>query len=193
MTIDIRANLGAQRLAGEQARHRHHYTRLLPAAIEDGDWRLACSCGHRQDPDLTHRGRSSSRLGKDTERRIERVYGPRKVGEYGDAVDLVGRTWKWQCKATRAPLPRWVSKLDDWGAIEAHRWITDPIDHMEPIRRDLRPLLIRSWIRPGVRPVDIIIVRVSDWAEEHGCPVPMGEYMAMTGAHFLDCHGRDEP
>ena len=48
--------------------------------------------------------------------------------------------------------------------------ITDPIDHMEPIRRDLRPLLIRSWIRPGVRPVDIIIVRVSDWAEERGCP-----------------------
>ena len=68
------------------------------------------------------------------------------------------------------------SPLDDWGAIEAHRWITDPIDHMEPIRRDLRPLLIRSWIRVGVRPVDIIIVSVSDWAEEHGCPVPMGEY-----------------
>ena len=172
--------------------HRHHYTRLLPAAIEDGDWRLACSCGPASGPgpDAPWPLLLPSRQGHRTPHRAR--HGPRKVGEYGDAIDLIGRTWAWQSKATRAPLPRWVSKLDDWAAIEAHRWITDPIDHMEPIRRDLRPLLIRSWIRPGVRPVDIIIVRVVDWAEEHGCPVPMGEYMAMTGAHFLDCHGRDE-
>ena len=193
MTIDIRANLGSQRLAKETARHRHRYTRLLPAAIEDGDWRLSCACGHRQDVEATHRGRSSSRLGKDTERRIERQYGPRKVGEFGDAIDLLGKTWKWQAKATRSPVPRWVGKLDEWGPIDAKAWITDPIEHMEPLRRDLRPLLVRSWVRHGARTIDVIIVRSSDWAEEHGCPVPMGEFMAMTGEFFLDCNGRDEP
>ena len=63
---------------------------------------------------------------------------------------------------------------------------------MESLRQDLRPLLIRSWVRNGVKPVDIIIVRSADWRDLHGEPVPATEYMAMTGAWFLDVHGRDE-
>lgn len=154
-----------------------------------------CGCWtgqrHERDCPKAKRARSSGRLGKDQERRIERVYGPTKVGEFGDAIDLLGNWWKWQSKATRAPVPLWA-RIAAWAPIAAHRWITDPIDHMEALFRDLRPLLIRSWVRSGVPTVDLIIVRSTDWAELHGGPAAMSEYMAMTGGFFLDINGRDE-
>jgi hypothetical protein len=208
MTTDPRANLGAQRLQRETARHRHDWLwnddgDMCPNCVtpwkcngpHEGPrrgWRMECSCGAVKDATKSRAGRSASRLGKDTERRLEKLYGPTKVGEYGDAIDLIGRTWKWQSKATRDDVPRWVGRLGEWGPIDAHAWITVPIEAMEPLRRDLRPLLVRSWVHVGVRPVDVIIVRANDWAEEHGGPVPLGEFIAMTGRYFLDVNGRDE-
>jgi hypothetical protein len=63
---------------------------------------------------------------------------------------------------------------------------------MAALRADRLPLLIRSWVRSGVPVVDVIYVRWEDWANLHGWPCEPDEYIAMTGAHFLDTHGRDE-
>ena len=184
MTDDVLAGLGAQRKARG---HRHQWNGWDPNAGA-----LSCSCGAVQDTQKSRRGKSSARLGKDQERRIERVYGPTKVGEFGDAIDLLGHDWKWQSKATRGEMPLWVRHLKAWREMSDSAWIADPIEHMEPLRRDLFPLLIKTWIRQGVQPTDVIIVRSSDWAAVHGPPAPNTEFMAMTGAYFLDINGRDE-
>ena len=57
--------------------------------------------------------------------------------------------------------------------------------------RELRPLLIRSFVKAGVKTRDLIIVRSTDWAELHGGPTPMTPLMVMTGGYFLDVNGRD--
>ena len=76
--------------------------------MEDGDDRLVCrtrGCWQRRDEAKSRKARSSVRMGKDNERRLERVYGPTKVGERGDAIDLIGHFWKWQSKAQTFFLP----------------------------------------------------------------------------------------
>jgi len=192
-TDDILANLGAQRTAGAKGRHQHAYDRPpSPAALEDGDWRKTCRCGRRENTETRRKARSSVRLGKDTERRIERLYGPLKVGERGDAIDLLGHDWKWQSKATRGVMPQRYAAITSWAAIDPARWITVPMDAMEPLHRELRSLLIRSWVRVGIPTRDLIVVRSSDWAELHGGPAPASDLMAMTGEWFLEMHGRDE-
>ena len=187
MTDDVLASLGKQRLQGAKGRHQHHYDRVNPAGRF-----LVCRCGKEQDIGQTRKARSSVRLGKDTERRIERIYGPLKVGERGDAIDLLGRDFRWQSKATRSPMPAYLAAVTTWEAIEPRAWMTRPFDAMEPLHRELRPLLIRSFVRPGVPTRDVIVARSCDWAELHGGPAPMTELMIMTGTYFLDINGRDE-
>ena len=55
--------------------HRHRWdVPPTPAMMEDGDFRPRCGrCRAFQDPTKSRRGKSSSRLGKDQERRIERT------------------------------------------------------------------------------------------------------------------------
>jgi hypothetical protein len=160
------------------------------------------------DPAASRRGRSSDRLGKDQERRIERVYGPRKVGEFGDAVDHLGRDFKWQSKATRQPIPIWLADLAEHSRLPVS--ITDPMRKMEPLGGTRRPLVIRSYVRHGVPTRDYIFVRFRDWWDLHG-PRPAnvairvigpsdgalaerGEtFVVMAGSTFLELHGRDEP
>jgi len=188
---DILANLGQQRRQGEQRRHRHVWDQVkLDERHRVSHW--LCRCGAIKDEQKARRGKSSRRLGADQERRIEAVYGPTKVGEYGDAIDLLGRDWKWQSKATRADVPVWVEQMAPWQPIAPQAWIETPILAMMSLHRELAPLLIKTWVHVGRRPVDVIIVRSGDWAALHGGPTPPTFYMAMTGAYFLDINGRDE-
>lgn len=110
-------------------------------------------CGHVQDPVAARRGRSSRRLGSDQERRIERVYGPTKIGERGDPVDHLGRLGKWQSKATRGAVPRWLA---------------DPMRKMAGLYGDRVPLLILSFVRQGLPTEDYVVVSGRDWLALHG-------------------------
>jgi hypothetical protein len=155
------------------------------------------------DPVKARRGRSSDRLGKDQERRIERVYGPRKVGEYGDAVDHLGRDFKWQAKATRKHPPLWLAAIDapTWRPI-VPKSVLDPMAHMTGIGGSRRPLVIRSYVHQGVPTRDWIFVVGIDWFRLYGTAsipgfggfvIPGGDfgYVVMPGSAFLELHGRD--
>ena len=110
-------------------------------------------CGALRNPVAVRRGKSSRRLGGDQERRIERVYGPTKIGERGDPVDHLGRLGKWQSKATRNAVPRWLA---------------DPMRKMAGLYGDRIPLLILSFVKPGVTPEDYIVIAGRDWLALHG-------------------------
>jgi hypothetical protein len=135
---------------------------------------------------------SSRRLGGDQERRIEKVYGPRKVGQFGDAIDLIGRDFLWQSKASRAAPPVWLSGVSP-EAQRAHipsGWLTC-FTAIDRLRKGKPPLLIRSYVRSGVPTKDWIVVRSADWSDLHGGDW-LTPYTVMTGHHFLRVHGRDE-
>ena len=205
--MDVREALGAQRVSGELRRHRHDWHLPLSGALSTDQMSLACPCGVTvrgaaefwhcrcgalRDEAKAARGKSSRRLGSDQERRIERVYGPRKVGEYGDAIDLIGRDFMWQSKATRTPYLTVPGRGHQvWGLPRAYVSFTRPIEAMLALRQDRMPLLIRSWVQQGRPTTDVLIVRARDWQAFYGS-TPRTEYIAMTGAHFLDVHGRDE-
>jgi hypothetical protein len=157
-------------------------------------------CGTRVPNIRVRAGKSARRLGTDQERRIERVYGPRKVGEFGDAIDLLGRDFKWQSKASRGDPPAWLARCDSWLGIHGmpplawRQYIAD----MDPLRQDLKPLLVLSYVRAGGlaegRTRDWIVMRRIDWDPLHGSTLPIdAAWVVMTGQHFLDVHGRDEP
>jgi hypothetical protein len=189
---DVREALGAQRLAGELRRHRHVWDPPPQAAMEDGDYAWRCRCGVIRDEAKSRAGTSARRLGHDQERRIERVYGPRKVGEFGDAIDLLGRDFMWQSKSTRGrTMP--VIQADMWALGGVPGYVGDPIQAMLALRQDKMPLLIRSWVRNGLPTVDVIYVRAFDWQAFYGKVPQSWGYVAMTGQHFLDVHGRDTP
>ena len=213
MTVDtdpIRSNLGQQRLAGAKARHRHSWVNIRetslgrldgtdpePFAFETSAWTQCIGCGVRRDDARSKAGKNARSRGNRRELYVQRTYGPVKVGQHGDAIDNLGHSWKWQSKTTRLgsrkELPLWAAGIEalSWGGIKPYAWITVPMAKMDPLHRDLRPLLIRSWTFP-VGSLDLLIVRSSDWAELHGLPVPaIAEHMAMTGRWFLEVNGLD--
>ena len=126
-------------------------------------------------------------------RRIERLYGPVKVGEFGDAVDHLGRDWKWQSKATRTPPPIWLA------AITAPTFraflplaVLEAMEHMAGIGGTRHPLVIRSYVRNGVGTRDWIFVRTRDWRALHGAAINSG-YLVIPGPDFLAINGPDTP
>lgn len=151
-----------------------------------------CPCGAQRDLDAPRRGRSAARLGKDQERRIERVYGPHKVGEFGDAIDLLGMDFAWQSKATRDPMPAWLRAVDEPVLHTPTALVVNAAAAMDPIRAHRLPLVIQPFIaRTGT--TDRIWVRALDWWHLHGGPEPTPTAWAvMSGAAFLTIHGRDE-
>jgi hypothetical protein len=171
----------------------------LPTQIEQ-----CANCDRLRERESSRRGRSSARLGKDQERRIERIYGPRKVGEYGDAVDHLGRDFKWQAKASRQDPPLWLA------AIAAPTWrpivpksIREPMAHMAGIGGMRRALVIRSYVHHGLPVRDWLFIVGLDWFRLHGTAsipgfggfvIPGGAYgyVVIPGAAFLEMHGRDE-
>ncbi len=148
------------------------------------------SCWTIRDPIRSRMGRSARRLGHDQERRIERAYGPRKVGEFGDAIDLMGATWKWQSKSTRRPVTAWLAAVD---APVPHRPSTTVLcasQAMLPLAPHLLPLVIVTHVeRKGTR--DWIWVRAADWLDLHGGELE-AVWLVMSGSWFLAVHGRDE-
>lgn len=160
-------------------RHVHHWT--------------VCPCGAHRDMDAPRRGRSADRLGKDQERRIQRVYGPRKVGQFGDAIDLLGRDFAWQSKATRDAMPVWMASVDEPTLRFPTSIVVTAAAAMEPIRAHRMPLVIQSFVgRTGT--LDRIWVRAADWWRLYGGPEPTPTaWIVMSGAAFLTIHGSDEP
>ena len=174
-------------------------TTLDDLPFHDGHESPATSTGAKgarprksDDPVKARRGKSADRLGKDQERRIEREYGPRKVGEYGDAVDHLGRDFKWQAKATRKPPPLWLAAIDapTWRAT-VPKWIEEPMFHMLGIGGMRRPLVIRSHVHQGVPTRDWLFVIWRDWYRLHGGDHYGYGYLVMSGSAFLDLHGPD--
>jgi hypothetical protein len=172
---------------------RHRWTWVVwsehPAFVGEGYY---CEgCRHPKNEARSRRGKSARRFGQDQERRIERVYGPRKVGEYGDAIDLLGSTFKWQSKATHAAPPLWLVSVEGPSARKPSVTVLGASDAMLPLRPDLAPLVITSYVSPrGTR--DWIWVRWYEWMRLHGHHTTGLEWLVMSGAYFLDVHGRDE-
>lgn len=151
---------------------------------------IACwRCGAIRDVTRSRRGKSADRLGKDQERRIEREYGPRKVGEYGDAIDLLGRDFAWQSKATRSAMPAWLAAVDEPVLHESPVIVAASVTAMLPILGARYPLVIQSWVHHGVRTRDRIWVRAIDWCSLHGGA--WQGWLVMSGECFLRVHGRD--
>ena len=117
-------------------------------------------CQVLRDPDKARRGKSSRRLGHDGERRSEKRYGWRKVGEYGGITDLEGTLAIVQQKTSRrAPPVAWKSIF---AALEG--------------RSGGRiPLILHSFVRAGVDTEDFIVIRGRDWLQLHGLDAPGGD------------------
>lgn len=152
-------------------------------------------CGVTIDETRARRGTSARRLGGDAERRIERLYGPRKIGERGDPVDHIGRVWRWQSKATRALPPLWLAAIAEptpLGKLPAS--IEVPYWGMAGHYAELLPVVIRSYVHVGARTRDWLFVHHGDAANELGLPAvpPPFRWYVVPGDWFLDHFGRDE-
>ncbi len=175
---------------------RHEWAPGEPVAVGDGIAvaRTVCRrCGRPRSAEASRRGANSRRLGGDQERRIERVYGPTKIGERGDPVDHLGRTWKWQSKATRSLPSRWIAAISDaplfMDALPGYLRV--PMERMGGLYGNRCPVVVRSFVRQGVRTRDWMFVRGWDAGEWLGLPRRVG-YYAVPGDWWLDRFGRDE-
>ena len=174
--IDVRANLGAHRQqhpcedCGTLKRHERRCPKFKTAS-------------------------NAVKRGKRRELYVERRYGPTKVGQFNDAIDNIGSSFKWQSKTTTAEPPLWAHNLAAVGiaAVKPRKWFTDPMEHMAGLHDDLAPLLIKSWTHQGRPAVDVIVVAAFDWCCLHGVPegTADAEYLVLTGDAFLDIHGPD--
>jgi hypothetical protein len=156
---DLRSTLGAQRLAGEVARHRHRWVHPTPAMMEVAAWRQWCaSCGAYQDATATKKGRSSRNRGNRRELEIAKSLGGVKVGHHGGPEDVRAGIFVIQSKVRKA-FPTWM-----WTELA------------KLPRTDGRiPLLIVT-SPPGLDPHDrrkrlaIAVVSLDDWRDLHGEP-----------------------
>lgn len=145
------------------------------------------------DPVKARRGKSARRLGTDQERRIERVYGPTKIGERGDPVDHIGRVWKWQAKATRAAPPLWLARITEPAQVSpVPLTVSIPWGRMEAHYLDRRPVVIRSYVHVGTRTRDWLFVGERDAQDYLGLPFERFGWWVIPGDWWLDHFGRDE-
>jgi hypothetical protein len=155
-------------------RHKHVWYRV---ADDTGNAAFICM-SHAEpvvrDETKARRGKSSRRLGHDGERRSEKRYGWRKVGEYGGITDLEGTLAIVQQKTSRrAPPAAWLSIFRALEARSGGRI----------------PLVLLSFVRAGVDTEDFIVLRGRDWLALHGLDQPEGT-AAATPAEGL--HDREE-
>ena len=151
-------------------------------------------CGHHRDEARVRRGKSSRRLGGDQERRIERVYGPVKIGERGDPVDHIGRVWRWQSKATRALPPKWLAAIDKPTRHDVTAAIGAAWNRMTGLYGGRRSVVIRSFVSRGIRTRDWLFIDAHDGVAEFGydtLPYVTG-WWVVPGDWWLDHFGRDE-
>ncbi len=186
----------------EQKRRPCIHPRDRRVGLEGGGYRCD-RCQRVITVEQVRRGRRSRRLGGDTERRIERLYGPRKVGEFGDPVDHLGKLFRWQSKATRGLPPKWLAIIDQPVVkLTLPAAIAVPWHHMEGHYEDRRRIVIRSYVRNGGkaegRTRDWLFLAVVDSRPEFAWPdgpaeldVP-GAWLVIPGDWWLDNFGRDE-
>jgi len=179
-------------LVRSEPRHRHiwHTYMRLPGDEIITECHVK-SCGKLwvEQAAQSRRGRSSDRLGKDNERRIQKVYGPRKIGQYGDPVDHVGRVFKWQSRASRTTPQLWLSRIDAPVSLpDPPEWVTVPLNAMSPYYVELAPLLVRSFVKVGVGTRDWVFLRGIDWVSWAGGTLVVG-IVAMRGERFLEQFG----
>jgi hypothetical protein len=141
-------------------RHRHQWVRQW---FRDGGVIVACMAHNPpvvRDETKARRGKSSRRLGHDGERRSEKRYGWRKVGEFGGITDLEGTLAIVQQKTSRrAPPAAWLSIFRALEARSGGRV----------------PLVLLSFVRAGVDTEDFVVLRGRDWLALHGLDKPDGE------------------
>lgn len=138
-------------------RHEWAIDYIDPAADYPTKIYVCRRCHAVRDETRARRGKSSRRLGHDGERRSEKRYGWRKVGEYGGITDLEGTLAIVQQKTSRrAPPVAWKSIF---AALEG--------------RSGGRiPLILHSFVRAGVDTEDFIVIRGRDWLQLHGKDAP---------------------
>ena len=154
-------------------------------------------CNRVRDEVAAKRGKSARRLGGDQERRIEKVYGPVKIGERGDPVDHLGRVWRWQSKATRGLPPKWLAAITEptYRAVvpfALERAYDAMAGHYDP----RGSVVIRSFVSRGVRARDWLFVDAADGAAELALAHPVGTstlgFWVIPGDWWLDHFGRDD-
>jgi hypothetical protein len=112
-----------------------------------------CACGTVKDAAASRRGKSARRLGNDGERRSEKRYGWRKVGEFGGIDDLLGKLFIVQQKTTRTAAPlRWTRIFAGLDGRAGGRV----------------PAILLSYVHQGRDTEDFILVRGRDWLDLHG-------------------------
>lgn len=161
-------------------------------AVRDG--REVCTvCFRVRDKTAEKRSRSAVRLGKDTERRLAKRFGWTKVGQAGDAVDLLGKTVKVQSKSTRDHYPAY---FPGYGIVPLREmdWITEPIEKMAPLYPSLNPVLAKSYVTRGKPTETWLVVSAEWWDETYGPrwspPNPLGHpYYLISGDYWLDVAG----
>jgi hypothetical protein len=158
---DLRTNLGAQRLAGEVARHRHNWwkTRAYGPAHSGavlgeflGEWEECRVCGVRKDEAKSRRGKTARRRGNDYERSVASRLGLKHTGHFGLKPDAQGDWIVVSCKNGGAfpELPwRWLQEL--------------PADAGQ-----LRAVVIGDAPGPGVKRREVIVLDLADFISWYG-------------------------
>lgn len=155
MTSDLRANLGAQRLAGEVRRHRHVWDRLDQYADPESrvlNARPACRCGAVKDEAKSRRGRTARSRGNAYERDVAHRLGARRVGQYGGKADIEADWIAIQAKCGGAfPERLW-------------RWL-----QATPANADqLRAVVIGDAPGAGFRRREVIVLDLADFIDWFG-------------------------
>lgn len=137
--------------------HRHLWIEWRDAQTRELIEVKCKGCGNVRDEQKARRGKSSRRLGHDGERRSEKRYGWRKVGEFGGITDLEGTLAVVQQKTSRrAAPPKWRGIFDALGRRSGGRV----------------PLLLLSFVHQGIASDDYVVMRGSDWLALHGKDEP---------------------
>lgn len=149
-------------------------------------------CDRVRNKDAEKRSRSAVRLGKDVERRLARRFGWTKIGQLGDAVDLLGKTVKVQSKATRDEPPAYFPS-EGIVPVDAAKWITEPMEKMGELYPTMMPVLAKSYVTQGKPTETWLVVYACDWESlywEWAPPNPRGlPFYLMTGQYWLDVAG----
>jgi len=149
------------------------------------------TCGKTRDHEAAKRSRSSVRMGKDNERRLAKRYGWLKVGQLGDAVDLLGDHVKVQSKATRAAVPDFLASSHGIAHVDVlPGYVMGPLQAMDGLYPDRIGIVVRSFVHAGRSTTDYIYIRANDWLALHGGEPRIGFYV-MGGGYWLDVHGRE--
>jgi hypothetical protein len=146
---DLRSALGAQRLAGEVARHRHRWVKT-----DWAEWEECASCRALRDPAKSRKGRSSRNRGNRRELEIAKSLGGVKVGHHGGPEDVRAGMLNVQSKVRKA-FPNW-------------QW--DELAKLPRTGGRLPALIVTDSPGSGIKRRCIVVMCLDDFVELHGEP-----------------------